>query len=45
MNEREEEFLKCVKENPERAAEILKIILALRETSSKTNLVPQQKAV
>ena len=44
MNEREEEFLKCVKENPKRAAEILKFILALRETSLKTNLVPQQKA-
>ena len=45
MNEREEEFLKCVKEDPERAARILQFILALRETSSKTNLVPQQKAV
>ncbi len=45
MNEREEEFLKCLKEDPERAAKILQFILALRETSSKTNLVPRQKAV
>ena len=45
MSEREEEFIKCVKEDPERAAKILEFILALRETSSKTNPVPQQKAV
>lgn len=45
MTEREEEFIKCVKEDPERAARILQFILALRETSSKTNLAPQQKAV
>ena len=45
MNEREEEFIKCVKEDPERAAKILEFILALRETSLKTNPVPQQKAV
>ena len=45
MSEREEEFIKCIKEDPERAARILEFILALRETSSKTNPVPQQKAV
>lgn len=45
MNDREKEFIKCLKEDPERAARILEFILALRETSSKTNPVPQQKAV
>lgn len=45
QNERENEFIKCVKENPEKAARILELILASRETSLKTNPVPQQKAV
>lgn len=45
MSDREKEFIKCVKEDPERAARILEFILALRETSSKTNPVPQQKDV
>lgn len=45
MSEREEEFIKCVKEDPERAARILEFILALRETSSKTNPVLERKAV
>lgn len=45
MNKREEEFIKCLKEDPERAARILEFILALRGTSSKTNPAPQQKAV
>ena len=45
MNDREKEFIKCLNEDPERAARILEFILALRETSSKTNPVPQQKDV
>ena len=45
MSDREKEFIKCVKEDPERAARILEFILALHETSSKANPVPQQEAV
>lgn len=45
MTEREEEFIKCLKEDPERAARILEFILALRGTSLKTNPAPRQKVV
>jgi hypothetical protein len=45
LTQNEKEFIECVKENPEKAARILELILALRETSLKTNPVPQQKAV
>lgn len=45
MSEREEEFIKCIKEDPERAARILEFILALRGTSSETNPALEKKAV
>lgn len=45
MTDKEIEFIKCVKQDPEKAAQILKQILILHETSSKTNPVPQQKVV
>lgn len=35
MTEREKLFIKCVKQDPIKAAKILKIILDLRKTSSK----------
>jgi hypothetical protein len=45
MTDNEKEFIECVKQDPERAAQILKQILIWRETSSKTIPAPQQKAV
>ena len=45
MTEREQEFAECVKQDPALAAEIFNYIISLRETSLKTNPVPQQKAV